>query len=299
ALSGELHSNVKLSMMEDSSLVSDSIISHPFSARNDRAWATFIGDWQERGDGTDHTPFSSHSKGIVFGADQGQYGVAFAYLYNNYHQKDFSYNAKGHTLSLTAYGAEDLGKGFTLRGGMGYGLHTINSKRNIVLGSFNENLKSTYYAHHVQTFGEIAYPMEGFEPYARVTHTYLYTPDFSETGGETALTSHKNHGQLGSTTIGFKTSTALNLTDRVQTKLTASAAWQHTFGNINPSGEYSFTDSAHFQSSAAPAAQDALQLTTGMSFEFDGGVTIDLSYSGILAHNAERHGLIGTVNWRF
>lgn len=307
-MSGEAHASLNGALIENGQKTVRTVnnrIHNTFEAANgdttDPAngfWITGYGNWTT----TDAT-FNTHEMdndfyGVIAGVDRkvgdhARFGVLVGYNRTNTNVDALASQANADSYTIGLYGGAEQGKA-TLSLGALYTWHIIDSKRTITFLE-SEMLSADYDARSFQFFAEAGYKVAMdramLEPFAGVSYINLQTDDFSETGGDAALSSALQTTNTTFTTVGLRSSFELASNVRVR----GMAGWRHAFGDVDPSSVFTIAGSSPFTILGAPIAQDAAMLETRIDFEASDTVTISAFYEGQYGDGATAHGFNGRL----
>jgi subtilase-type serine protease len=246
--------------------------------------------------------------GMFAGVDARFAGNWWAGLVTGYNHDDVTLDARAssasvNTVHLGAYGGARYGT-FNLRGGAAFAWHMIDASRVIAFPGFSDNAKANYNGASGQVFGEVAYGVAlgalAAEPFAGLAYVHLKTDSFTETGGAAALSGSGNHENVGYTSLGLRTAVTYMLGYHMVLVPRASAAWQHAFGDVDPTAALAFQSTgAAFSIGGVPLARDAALVEAGFDLRVSPRATFGLSYSGQLADHIQDHAAKGNFTVRF
>lgn len=335
SLDGELHTNIKATILEDQSSLFRvlggrlSQAADPFAkletlspivqkTNGDRPtnldptlWGQGFGNWGMRNGDSNAAAFHHQSKGMMVGTDaplknNWRVGFAFGFGHADY-QQDHSNGATGKAdrYSFSAYGGRSLGN-LSVRTGLTYAYHVIDTTRPVSFQGYTDLLTADYEAHSIYGFGEVAYGIGNdetrVEPFASLSGGYVNIPHFSEKGGAAALYADASDTTLGITTFGARARQVLSFIDGPSDNkavLQASLGWQHALGAITSEGTFSFAGSSAFRTEGAALARDAAIAGVGIDYKVGKGTFLGINYMGQFAPDASDHALRGNLSYRF
>lgn len=200
------------------------------------------------------------------------------------------------------YGARSAGA-LSVRAGMAYSYHQIDTTRTIAFPGFVDRASATYHGGTTQMFGEIGYGFGlgpvALEPFAGAAWVQAQTSGFTEKGGVAALAGARNREEAGFTTLGARLATSVAVGGMVLAPR-LSAAWQHVLGDVTPVTALSFASGGTaFEIAGAPLARDSALLEAGADLHLNAQTTLGIFYQGQVARNAEDHAVRGRLAVRF
>ena len=237
--------------------------------------------------------------GLLMGADtmvaEGlRLGVLAGYSHSSFDVDDRASSGSADGYHVGVYGGTQIG-GVGLQFGGSYGWHEIDTSRSVVFPGFSDSLSANYNAQTAQLFGEAGYRIDAgdvhLEPFAGLSHVYVSTDGFTETGGAAALTVADSDTNTTFTTLGARVGTGIDLGQGGEAILTGTLGWRHAFGDVTPGATASFAGSSAFAIAGTPVDRNALVVGADADMALDGATTLGLSYSGEIGSDAQDHGL--------
>nr|WP_240039619.1 autotransporter outer membrane beta-barrel domain-containing protein [Achromobacter aloeverae] len=268
-------------------------------------WAQVFGNWSSfSGDGN-ASRVSQSDGGIFVGGDGAvgrdwRVGGALGYIGSHSSIADVSSRTNVDSYTATLFGGRNfyVGPGhFRFMAGAAYTWHDIDTKRNVAVGSLNQQLKSSYHASSTQVFTELGYNVPvgdaySIEPFAGVAWNQLRTRDFDESGGTAALHGTGATNDVTSTTLGLRGAWQFGA-DRTPGRLTASLGWRHAMGDVKPTQELAFDGGSTFSVTGVPIARDAAVLGLGAEMAVTRNTTVGVSYDAQFGGgNRQQSGLL-------
>ena len=264
--------------------------------RDSGEWIIGYGAWGE----TDATPGTARMetdlRGVLYGVDRAlgdhwRLGVLGGYSRTDVTQRARLSSASVDTLSAGLYGGAAAGAW-----GLGFGAihnwHAVDTGRTVSFTNYPpERLSARYDARSWQFFAEAGRKVQVgglmLEPFAGVSHTNLTTDDFSESGGDAALTSSSDTDNTTFTTLGMHG--AMVLLDTIHVR--GTAGWRHAFGDTEPSSTATPRGTtAAFTVTGAPIAEDALVAEFGIEAGLTDNAFLGVAYKGRYSDAAADHG---------
>ena len=200
------------------------------------------------------------------------------------------------------YGASSAGA-WSVRAGMAYSYHQIDTTRTIAFPGFVDRASAAYRGGTTQVFGEIAHGFRlgpvALEPFAGAAWVQARTSGFTEKGGVAALTGARDREEAGFATLGARLATSVAV-GGVTLAPRLSAAWQHALGDVTPVTTLSFASGGTaFEIAGAPLARNSALLQAGADLYLNAQTTLGIFYQGQVARNAEDHAVRGRLAVRF
>ncbi|WP_249734105.1 autotransporter outer membrane beta-barrel domain-containing protein [Bradyrhizobium sp. sGM-13] len=247
-----------------------------------------------------------HHAGAVAGLDGAVDDWRFGFA-AGYSDSAVGVDARASSASVESghaafYGAGSAGA-WSVRAGMAYSSHQIDTTRTIAFPGFVDRASAAYHGGTTQVFGEVGYGVGlgpvALEPFAGAAWVQARTSGFTEKGGVAALTGARDREEAGFATLGTRLATSvavggMTLAPRL------SAAWQHVLGDVTPVTTLSFAGgSTAFEIAGAPLARDSALLEAGADLYLNAQTTLGILYQGQVARNAEDHAVRGRLAVRF
>jgi outer membrane autotransporter protein len=222
-------------------------------------------------------------------------GLAFQYGYKDLEVSNRRSEADINSYTLGLYGGKEflLGPGalrFVLSGA--YARHEIDGTRKVRIGDRDQALESEYAADSLQGSLEGAYMLPiaetlSLEPFARIGLNSLHFEGFGESGGNAALKKGAKTWNHAVSAMGLRI--ALPADERV--KFSTEFGWQHTYGNVTPSGTYAFREGGDsFTVQGAPLNRDEALIGLNLGLIISENVSFHLIYDGALGDRGQTHG---------
>lgn len=327
-LSGEIHATTKSVLASDTRLLRELSMDHSqaaeagggamgYTSTESTAWVspdTGLGApsrmWLEgygsllSSDGNGNAgAVDAKSGGLIAGVDNDlgalQVGALAGYSHSAIDQADRDSTANVDTGHLGVYGGTEL-DGFKVRGGGALSWNVISTSRTTIIP--DEVLSADYSALTSQAFAELGYALDldgvTIEPFGQLAVVGISTEAYSETGGPSALSADASFEAIGFATIGLR-STSVVVSADGQLKLSGQLAWQHAFGDTDPTSVQNFAGGSSFSVSGTPLATDTLLAQVGVTRTISDNASLGLSYDGEFAENASRHQVSGRFEVKF
>lgn len=326
ALSGEIHTSLQTGLQQQSVYVRDAAMGRvrqalaqsgePAAAGARTAelisggaatlWGQAYGGWGDTNGTSNAAALSSSIGGFMMGIDApvgeaGRLGLLGGFSQSNFTVDGRSSTAGSDNYDVALYGGARLGD-LGLRFGASYTWHDISTSRGVSAGTLLETETSGYGGGTAQVFGELGYSFRmgatTVEPFANAAYMNLSTNGTSESGGVAALTIGGSSFETTYSVLGLRLSHAL-ATGRGPLMLSASAGWQHAFGDLLPSATMAFSGSPAFTVTGVPLSSDAAVLDLGISYTPSATIDVGLHYVGQLASSSQIGAVKGMLSVRF
>lgn len=313
-LSGEIHSDIAGSLLEDSRFLREAANRRlqaafdavsPSSTQQGQSgqeaggpafWSEALASTSKHSATGDAADFDRSLHGIIAGVDvpidSWRLGFVGSYSRGGFDVGDRLSSGNSDNYDVGAFAGTRLGD-FGLRFGGAYGHHQISTKRDVVFPAFAEHLTAEYDAMTAQAFGEVDYQMKlgslDLSPFAGLAYVHLKTDGFSEDGGSVAALSSGDQSWDNSfSTFGLRASAPIPL-DTMTGHIHGMIGWQHTFGDTATEKQLTFKSGADFTSTGVPIAEDALGLNLGMDLALTKQTLLSADYSGQFAEKQQSH----------
>jgi outer membrane autotransporter protein len=273
-------------------------------------WAEAIGSWATFDGGSGVAAARGNTAGGTVGIDNDfqdwRLGVAGSYSQDNIDVADRNSSAVDKTENISLYAGRAWGP-LALRLGAGYAWHQIDTSRDELFPGFSDHTTAGFSAGNAQAFGELGYnlAMDGgtVEPFAGLSYDSLTIDHANETGGPSALAVAGQTKDVMSTRLGLRASWDIGDAGDTATPdftLHGSIAWRHDYDNLASAANLTFEGTKQgFTVNGLPIAQDAAEITAGISAKAGASTRIDLSYSGELADKSQENGVKLLATWLF
>ena len=308
SLSGELQATVKGALADDSRLVRGAITDHLRNTTEQNLWGQAYGDWGHRDGNTNAASLSSHNiGGVMLGWDKAMFdtwrvGLAGGYGHGVYNVDARTSRATSDNYTIATYGGTQW-DALSLRLGAAVTWSVVDTQRAVSFSGYTDSLSSSHDSRTTQGFVQAGYRINldtrlTEEPFAEVSLADVYTPRFSEAGGQAALRSASDHTDVTSTLLGSRFLSDVTFGD-TNVNLSASAAWRHNAGDLTPGAMLNFAGSNSFAVTGAALAQNAAQIEAGLSTVFTPGLLFSVSYQGQFAAHEQAQGIRASMTTKF
>jgi outer membrane autotransporter protein len=179
----------------------------------------------------------------------------------------------------------------------------VETSRFVDVGPLQESLSAEYDADLGQLFTELGYAFKiaektSLEPFAGVAWSNLDTAGFREIGGVSALGSDGYENELVVSTLGLRARREFNL-GSLPAQLRATLAWQHAFGDDDPTADLAFGGGSPFTIHGAPIDRDAALIEVGAAVNLTDSLTLGAAYVGRFSSDNQENTARASVIWNF
>ena len=322
-LSGEIHASLKTALIEDSRFLRDAVNDRLLAAFDgagaapvpvmayapggpervaadtDRfaVWGQGFGGWSTRESDGNAAELDGNTAGFLIGGDaavgDGRLGLVAGYSHTNADLDDRASSAESDNFHLGVYGGTEWGA-FALRAGLAYSRHDIDTDRSVAVLGLSDELTASYDGDTAQAFSEFGYRIDTaaaqFEPFANLAHVHLRTEDFSEDGGDAALSGADEATDVTFTTLGLRAATAFAL-GGMDATARGMLGWRHAFGDTTPLASLAFAGGDAFTIAGVPVAEDSAVIEAGLDLHVSATASLSLFYNGQFGSGAQDHSL--------
>ena len=270
-------------------------------------WTQAFGSWGDADGNGNGASADRTIGGFLSGVDTSigygwRLGAALGYSRSNVSVSQRISSAEIDSYHLAAYTGGPVGA-FALRGGASWSWNDIDTERTVVFPGFLDRVEADYDGDTGQIFGEVALPLSAggfaYEPFAGLAYVHVSTDRFTEQGGAAALDGFGGSQDVGFSTLGIRFATTTQIGGTTVSPR-ASFAWQHAFGDTDPTRALAFASGAPgMMIAGVPLARDAALIEAGLDVSLSSSATLGISYTGEVASDVEDHGVSGRLNWHF
>ncbi len=232
-------------------------------------------------------------------------GIASGYTNSSLSIADPASSAGIETGHVAGYTAASFGP-WNLRGAASGSFHTVNTSRDILFPGFADSESARYHATTTQVFGEVGYGTSfgqiATEPFGGVAFVHLDTDSFAGNGATdiAALSGSSSKEDVGYSSLGARAAINFVLANGFILTPHVSAAWQHAFGDVNPTAALAFeSNGASFVTAGVPLTRDAALVEAGIDLNLTRQLALQVSYFGQLASGIQDNSVVGNLSWRF
>jgi len=253
-------------------------------------WAQAFGNWSKFGSDGNASSLSQSAGGLFVGGDGAvgggwRLGGAVGYIGSHNSIDDVSSRTNVDSYTATLFGGRNFQAGpgnIRFMAGAAYTWHDIDAKRDVVAGSLNQRLESSYHASSTQVFTELGYNLPladayTIEPFAGLAWNQLRTRGFEESGGTAALRGSSSSDDVTSTTLGLRGAWEFG-SEHAPGRLTASLGWRHAMGDVTPKQQLAFDGGSTFSVTGVPIARNAAVLGLGAEMAITRNTTAGIAY---------------------
>jgi outer membrane autotransporter protein len=138
------------------------------------------------------------------------------------------------------------------------------------------------------------------EPFAAPAYVGLASGSLTESGSSSALTGTTDAQDLFYLTLGARVGTAIVLANGAVLTPRVSLAWQHAFGDVDPSATLAFASGGlPFTVSGVPIAEDTALVGASLEYGFTDSLSANVAYSGQFGDGQQDNAVKGTLNVKF
>lgn len=305
SMSGEIHASMKSALVEESYLLRSFIMGRAATDQETGFWISGFGGRGEADGGVNASGVERESIGTFMGADTlfGRWRVGVLAGYGNL---DVDVDARASAGESESYhlGIHTSGNAgvFAVRAALTQSWHDVTTSRSGVLPVV-QGLTASYDATTTQLVGEVgrSFAVGGskIEPFAGLSHMYLKTDAYAETGGVAALVSASRTTEVTYGTLGARGSVALGAAPD-GTSFRGLLAWRHAFGGDMPEAVHGFgTASGGFTVTGPKLGEDVLVAEMGLDVVVASNVKINAGYKGQYDSQLTDHGVFAGLRISF
>jgi len=308
-LSGEGHANA----LEAMALADDG--ARRSVLRRLRDDSTGVGVWTDiKASTTDHAAdgngaaarYRAHSAiaGVDFQpAESVRVGLAGHYTQTNLSNAARATEGDVTSVGALAYGAWSSGS-WRVRAGAGVTSHKVELDRAISVGALQARASSQYSALSANVFGEVGYAFDygqiRIEPFAGLSHLYLRTDGFNETGaGDAKLSSNGNRLSRTDAEIGVRASTSYALGNGVTVRPSIAVGYRRNLDGDRAESQHRFAQSGPFRVAASASAGHAATVEMRVDAQINRDIDAGLFYFGSFSESGNAHTIGAAVRVRF
>ena len=309
-LSGELYASASTLNVTHAIATHDAIADRIRTAFGDADTdkASFWSSANAGGGSTDGDAVETFDWGManmLFGLDTpigdfGRVGLAGGLGRSNGDVRSHNASVKSTHYDIVAYGSTSF-DAVSASIGASYTWSDWDSQRTPTFGDFSETLTSSYNTESAQVFGEIGYKasMGDIDVNPFVSGSYMSSTGtrFREKGGSTALSGHISSQDIGTTVVGTRISTDLDVSSGT---LSANAmlGWQHLYGDFENTAEIRFAG-APLSIEGAVLSRNAARLDFGLDYTIDKNTKMGVGYRGLFDQTSHFSSIKGYLNLAF
>ncbi|TNB48513.1 autotransporter domain-containing protein, partial [Martelella lutilitoris] len=271
------------------------------------AWMTAYGSWSDYKATGDTAEMKNNVGGVFIGADipvfdTMRFGAVAGYGSSSYDISARGTSATSNDWTFGLYGGGDFDN-WGINFGTAYTWHRVSADRRIVIPGLSEQESADYGAGTYQVYGDVDYMFElasnfAAGPFADAAYVNQQTDGFTETGGMAALTRAGSDMNTGFTTLGVRTSYALE-SESFTGQVVASAGWRRGYGDLEGVGSLAFAGGTAFEITGAPIAKDQAIFNVGLQTSLNESLDVEVNYIGLFASDYQSQNVVGRLNLRF
>ncbi|PAU76162.1 autotransporter domain-containing protein [Halomonas salipaludis] len=317
-LSGELHASVHGALVSDSRLARE--------AANDRLqraggghttvmdnvavqgghtyWARSQGNWGRQGGDGNAASIKRELAGGFVGVDteigeRARAGMMSGYTRSDIRAREGRGSASVDSFHLGAYAAGSLDHdGAELRGGVFYGYHEIDSSRQALGQSLEDERRAQTLHGYAELATRLAADPLMLEPFVNIAQIHHRAANGEERGGSAALSSSSERYDTTVATLGVRPEATFDMDDS-SVSVYGSIGWQHALGDTTFEREQRFDGGDAFGVTGTPIARDSAVVSAGVQVTLSEHAALGVSYAGQYADGSEDHRAQVSMEWRF
>jgi len=307
-LSGEVHASLKTMLIDDTRFLREAVSDRTSSVGDSsyHAWGTAFGSWGDWDSDGNASKLERSVGGIVAGFERvfdksASLGFAFGYSYTDFDVDSVSSSGSVDSYSFGIYAEKEYDALGVLLGAS-YGIHKIDTDRDIEFADYSDSADGDYDAATSQVFGEVSYDVAvgkgKVSPFFSSAYMTLNTDGFSEDGGESALKVSSSYEDALLTSLGVRAEGSYML-GSMKMKPIASIAWQHRFDEGADESKLAFKDGSSFSAYGVSYTRDTAVVKLGVSNSITENSEIDFAYSGQFSEDINDQSLKANLNIKF
>lgn len=308
ALSGEIHSAVRVEAAEDAAELRRALVARddaPPGSGGFGIWGQATGNWADRkGDGNAASRDASGHRltiGVeIGGGDRVTLGIAGGGSTFDVGLVARASHAQMQSLFGAFYGSARFGS-WRLRGGIAYTDFDVDTRRDVSIPGAGGRLTASYGGSAIQSWGEMGTGLTfgdvRVEPFAGLSGLWLKTDDFAERGAAVALEGVGRSRSIGWTSIGLKMDLG---SEAAPVGARARLSWDHGLGAGSMVSALRFAAGGDaFAVHAAPLARDTATVAAGLVWRPAPGLALQGDYIGAFSDRGDRQGVRFAAALRF
>lgn len=323
SLSGELHTNIRGVLLDESRHVRESIGNRLYNASsrfrsdgilhrdtiNDLSiWLGGYGNDSDKKGNHGYASLHHHNKGSLIGVDfpaseHWRVGLAAGYGSSrlNLGARDSSSTVDSTTVATYLGGQWDE---WSLRLGLARSWSKIESKRGVNVGDLQQRITGHHDADTTQVFSEIGYAIRygdlRLEPFIGLTQVEVDSDKIRERGNHSgALSGESTVDDARYSNLGLRFDLPFIEISGKTTALRGGLSWQHALELPDSSQRMSLKGYDSFTTSGVSGSRDTAIAQVGISLELSPEIDMDLNYSGQIGSGTREHGAQLGLNFSF
>jgi autotransporter-associated beta strand protein len=313
-LGGDSLASTRTAIIDDSRYVRDAINSHLQGvqgagglAKSDGEGSVWASTW---GHGGSHDSdgnaarMGSNGSGLMVGADRDldSWRLGAVVGAGQLSNRGTDARADAHSTDTIAglYTGVELGA-WQFQGGVAHSWYQTHSQRQIDFTGVAGHVTARYSNGVTQAYADGGYQFTftqgSLTPYANLARVWMRQGAINETGGAAALDVQADSSSVNYGTVGLRGVYAPS----PWLQLHASAGYQHAWGELQSINQQRFANggAGSFTIAGLPVAQNAGLVDFGVRFELSKKVSVDASYHGQFASDANDQGARMSLNVAF
>jgi outer membrane autotransporter protein len=309
ALSGEVHASTQTALSEDAWSIQHAVLDG-YAEREQRGdsrlWIKALGE-RARTDATSETArLESDRSGLLTGADLsvGDTWRLGALLGAGKTRNEVAARealSKSDNVHVGVYAEANWENGWRLRLGGIRSNYDLVTHRQVSVAGLGDAFTATTDAHVTQFYGELDYAFAAgaveLEPFLGVSQMKLDSDGFRETGGIGALQGDAVDASTRYASLGMRLGYGFGEASRW--RLGGSLAWRRATGDVEPAAKLRFDGGETFVVEGAPIERNTTLMTAGVTAQLSERTSLDLTYLGQMASEADDHGASARLTLRF
>jgi len=309
SLSGELHASTQAALIEDALSIQHAVLDgYADSERrgDTQVWLKALGARAQIDATRETAKLERDSSGLLIGADfaLGEDWRLGALLGAGKTRNDvdaLGSRSESDNLHVGVYADAAWENGWRLRLGGIRSNYDLDTRRRVTVAGLGGEFTAGTDARATQFYGELGYAFDAgaveLEPFLSVSRVKLNTDGFGEQGGVGALQGENVDASTRYATLGLRLGYGFG--DSSRWRLGGSLAWRRASGDLEPVSKLRFDGGQSFLIEGAPIARSAAVVTAGVSAKLSENTSLDLSYLGQIASDADDHGASAKLMMRF
>jgi len=309
SVSGELHASTQTAFIEDALSIQHAVLDGyaDTDQRGDtRVWLKALGARAQIDKTRETAKLERNSSGLLIGADfaLGEDWRLGALLGAGKTRNDvdaLGSRSESDNLHVGVYADAAWENGWRLRLGGIRSNYDLDTRRRVTVAGLGGEFTAGTDARATQFYGELGYAFDAgaveLEPFLAVSRVKLKTDGFGEQGGAGALQGENVDASTRYATLGLRLGYGFG--DSSRWRLGGSLAWRRASGDLEPVSKLRFDGGQSFLIEGAPIARDAAAVTAGVTARLSERASLDVSYLGQVASDADDHGAAANLTIHF
>ncbi|MCL7999307.1 autotransporter domain-containing protein [Brucella sp. 21LCYQ03] len=313
-LSGEAHQSVLSALQQNSSRTRDTItdrLREAFAEDGPTVWSRVINARTSSDTNSNYHGLRQRSNSLFLGADTMITEDIRGGIMGGIEKTNFNFDALGSasdsdSYHLGAYGSWQQ-QAIRLRIGGAYSWHNISLNRSFPIFENLQQLDSEYKAYTIQIFGETGYKFNwqpiDVEPFVGLAYVRTRRDSFIEQARNSLFLAEldADRASMNNTvsTLGIRVGHEWALANAIRIEATATPAWRHAFGDLEPYSSFALNHNTAFEISGLPISRDIFSIDTAVNVSFHEQFDINLSYSGQFGREVTENAFKGLVRFKF